>query len=642
MNKIEVIQSEAGKEIIVRVVHSRFNEDAWIGLFKAGSGDHEHGDRWKWMRDVDVSHITLPAQGAGEWSVRLFKDGGYDRISYLDFKIIYSGSIEILEAVSGKPVRFKINNRPSNNDAWVGIYPVNAGDNEHGNRWKWIRDIDVNNAMLPEQAKGRWSIRVFLDGGYTLHDRVDFDIVSAHNPNMPGTMPGQTMPGQHIHDPDKAAEFARALGLNVGGAGHPFVGNWQTKGFYAYRSGQYSGIAYFGSGGSEHERLAYPSESEKYRPWNRDDPKIPEDIRQKLITLEDRMNQTSQHSKNLSDGGGGLDGHYFSFKTGGNPNDIVDRFEARQDGNRVTYYRNGPVGSKSRVNSATANPMESYSISGSTLHGPVTGTIKPNGDIEYSHGYTSRKEGETTSSTSATHCKPGPRLTYADSEVYAAKMGGRLLTLDEAKALMGGRPLYPGEDQWCAVQGRDWVQVGDLYHHPGKSHNRECGGYPPWGDDANNSTYGNPSWNYVALYKIQHKGDRRILQTGWYRIENADGSLIERVRVHQDFPKTHQARNEFIATGDLTGDVMWYVEGNIVKVPKFGSTGTIQADGNITWDNGGKAIYEGNSAITSEPSETSSSSSPEIDIMAQFKSKLELSNSHLSRIDELSSKFKKK
>ena len=32
-------------------------------------------------------------------------------------------SIEILETVAGKPVRFKINNRPSSNDAWVGIYP---------------------------------------------------------------------------------------------------------------------------------------------------------------------------------------------------------------------------------------------------------------------------------------------------------------------------------------------------------------------------------------------------------------------------------------------------------------------------------------------------------------------------------------
>ena len=395
--------------------------------------------------------------------------------------------IDILEAVPGKPVRFRINNSPSNNDAWVGIYPVNAKDVEHGDQWGWLRDKHMDNASLPGQSEGRWSIRVFSDGGYTLHDRVDFDIVrsqvlhsqvvhsqvlgkcefisiseydevwndkgsgakqdvsvwrarvpagchllgmtaklghsrptfptlviragdsyiapperfdlvwwqergkrrfwcwrpipppgyvslgdvgtmSEHPPSprdvvcvaleclgpnkqplgeqiwndrgggapkdgaffaqpggtglfrcsdddthnrphgefyLPGTMSRQhgnipeeteTRHDQHLHDPEKAAEFARALGLNVGGAGHPFVGNWQTKGFYAYRSGQYNGIAYFGSGGSEHERLAYPSESEKYRPWNRDDPKIPEDIRQKLIRLEDRMNRTRQPS----------------------------------------------------------------------------------------------------------------------------------------------------------------------------------------------------------------------------------------------------------------------------------------------------------------------------------------------------------
>jgi len=97
-------------------------------------------------------------------------------------------------------------------------------------------------------------------------------------------------------------------------------------------------------------------------------------------------------SKSAAAGGGQLDGHYFSFKTGGDPRDVVDRFEARQVGDRVTYYRNGPVGSKSRVNSASANPMESYHIDGDSLHGPVNATIKPNGDIEYSHGYTSRKE----------------------------------------------------------------------------------------------------------------------------------------------------------------------------------------------------------------------------------------------------------
>ena len=65
---------------------------------------------------------------------------------------------------------------------------------------------------------------------------------------------------QHIHDPAKAEEFVRSLGLQVGGAGHPFVGDWGTKGLYAYSTGQYSGIAYFGTGGHE-SCLLYTSPS---------------------------------------------------------------------------------------------------------------------------------------------------------------------------------------------------------------------------------------------------------------------------------------------------------------------------------------------------------------------------------------------
>ena len=104
-------------------------------------------------------------------------------------------------------------------------------------------------------------------------------------------------------------------------------------------------------------------------------------------------------SKPGQSGGDALDGHYFTFKTGGNPADVVDRFEARVDGNHITYYRNGPVGSRSRVDSASANQMETFEIRGNELHGhilfvfPLKGTVQPNGDINYSHGYTSRKEG---------------------------------------------------------------------------------------------------------------------------------------------------------------------------------------------------------------------------------------------------------
>ena len=97
---------------------------------------------------------------------------------------------------------------------------------------------------------------------------------------------------QHIHDPEKAAGFyyfgtngwwppsicwrlasQRALCI-------PF---WQIQGASIFL--QYS----------ESDRLKdiynpiNPGESnQKYSPWNRDDPKIPEDIRQKLIRLEER------------------------------------------------------------------------------------------------------------------------------------------------------------------------------------------------------------------------------------------------------------------------------------------------------------------------------------------------------------------
>ena len=72
-----------------------------------------------------------------------------------------------------------INDAPTSNDAWVGIYPESAPDNEHGeegDRWNWLNKIDPNNATFPEKSEGRWSIRVFSDGGFSLDSRLDFDI----------------------------------------------------------------------------------------------------------------------------------------------------------------------------------------------------------------------------------------------------------------------------------------------------------------------------------------------------------------------------------------------------------------------------------------------------------------------------------
>ena len=93
-------------------------------------------------------------------------------------------NIEVLSFNHHQPIRFKINNPPPGKQAWVGLYPSNADDRDHGDRWRRLKDIDVNDASLPGQAKGAWSIRVFSDNGYTLLERIDFELQEDDKPEV--------------------------------------------------------------------------------------------------------------------------------------------------------------------------------------------------------------------------------------------------------------------------------------------------------------------------------------------------------------------------------------------------------------------------------------------------------------------------
>ncbi len=179
---IEIIESNPGQPVHFRINDPPKGKDAWVGIYPASNGDQDHGDRWRWLRDIDVNSATLPGQSAGKWSIRVFKDGGYKLQHRLDFEIQSQVSIEVLEAVTGKPIRFNVNNRPSGNEAWFGLYPVHATDQEHGEQhqnWMYFRDVGQNELSLPTKSAGRWSIRVFSDGGYNQIDRLDFDIIEA-------------------------------------------------------------------------------------------------------------------------------------------------------------------------------------------------------------------------------------------------------------------------------------------------------------------------------------------------------------------------------------------------------------------------------------------------------------------------------
>ena len=97
-----------------------------------------------------------------------------------------------------------------------------------------------------------------------------------------------------------------------------------------------------------------------------------------------------------------LDGIYSSFKTGGSPNDVVDRalFKMR-DETHVELYRNGEVGQTTPILADSVHLSQSFDFHDGVLSGcdgcdGVTGTVQANGDIVWTHGYTSRKDAPST------------------------------------------------------------------------------------------------------------------------------------------------------------------------------------------------------------------------------------------------------
>jgi hypothetical protein len=62
-----------------------------------------------------------------------------------------------------------------------------------------------------------------------------------------------------------ASAYAESVGLQLGGNGIPFSGDFGRKGLYSYRSGPYTGMAFFGTGGSEAEETALFDDGNKHR-----------------------------------------------------------------------------------------------------------------------------------------------------------------------------------------------------------------------------------------------------------------------------------------------------------------------------------------------------------------------------------------
>lgn len=106
------------------------------------------------------------------------------------------------------------------------------------------------------------------------------------------------------------------------------------------------------------------------------------------------------------------------------------------------------------------------------------------GPISFTIAYVGTGQDQNTCFWSA-----GDSKVWIRQQETASKLGARLLTLSEAKAMLKfqrNKCLFPDCDQWAAVINngeRDWVYVGNLSFKPGSSYRELYGKYPDWGDD---------------------------------------------------------------------------------------------------------------------------------------------------------------
>merc|ERR1719359_1502161 len=122
--------------------------------------------------------------------------------------------------------------------------------------------------------------------------------------------------------------------------------------------------------------------------------------------------------------------------------------------------------------------MESYRISGNQLNGPVQGTVQANGDITYSHGYTSRKDPERESEEGSAGKAFGGAINL-DEVARAPASFALVLSGHHDHPDCNGRYTYDGEENGKPKWAKEGRGGSPKLFWTGHSWDCFWGGYSP-------------------------------------------------------------------------------------------------------------------------------------------------------------------
>ncbi len=181
-----------GENIWIELHDKPNNNEDWVGIYPVGSSnDWENVVQWRWARET--SDATDPGDWykftnleEGNYEARFFLNNTFVTEASVPFSVVSSATPNIktwkTNYSTGEDVWIELENKPNNNEDWVGIYPVGSS-NDWGNvvQWRWARE--TSDATDPGDwykfenlPDGNYEARFFLNNTFVTEDKIEFSV----------------------------------------------------------------------------------------------------------------------------------------------------------------------------------------------------------------------------------------------------------------------------------------------------------------------------------------------------------------------------------------------------------------------------------------------------------------------------------